>query len=187
MARTRTRKNTNPLAADGVTYFASGSNHAGEIAGWASIGAPIGVAVNELNEAAIQALEATAGSVPVFVDSGAFSEVAFTPVPTVVKPISPAEWDVRLALYLRLAKVLGAALTVVAPDQVAFPGETLGRLSKYRKQVQAIAKAGAKVLVPLQGSDKVKFWKQAKMALNMTERDGLVPALPCKKERDEPG
>jgi hypothetical protein len=184
---TTTRKNSNPLRSLNVDYFASGSNHAGEIDGLASIGHSIGVAVNELNDEAIEALKATAGAVPVFVDSGAFSEVEFPGgVPTVVKPITSSEWTRRLELYQELAEALGAALMVVAPDQVAFPGETLGRLSRYRKQVQAIAATGAKVLVPLQGKNKVGFWRRAQLALNMTEADGLVPAFPCKKNATTP-
>jgi hypothetical protein len=181
------RKNTNPLTSEKVTYFASGSNHAGEIEGWASIGAPVGVAAPDLNAAAVEALKATAGKVPVFVDSGAFSEVEFgANGPQVVKPMTADDWNARLALYLELAQVLGAALTVVAPDKVGFAGETLGRLSKYRKQVKAIAATGARVLVPLQGADKVTFWKRAQLALDMTEADGLVPALPCKKNATSP-
>jgi hypothetical protein len=181
------RKNTNPLAAEGVTYFHSGSNHAGEIEGWAGIGAPIGVAVNELNADALDALKATAGAVPVFVDSGAFSEVEFGAAgPVVARPISAAEWTKRLATYQELADALGGALTVVAPDQVAFPAETLARLATYREQVQALAATGARVLVCLQGADKAVFWAEAQAVLGMTEADGLVPALPCKKNATSP-
>lgn len=184
---TRTRKNTNPLTAQGVTYFHTGSNAAGEIEGWASIGAPIGVAVDQLKTPAIKALKATAGSVPVFVDSGAFSEVDFPDgVPTVVKPISADEWTQRLAVYLDLAQVLGAALTVVAPDQVGFAAETLQRLALYREQVRELAATGARVLVCLQGVDKVAFWNEAQAVLGMTEADGIVPALPCKKNATSP-
>lgn len=187
MAR-RTRKNTNPLAGDKVTYFHSGSNHAGEIEGWASIGAPIGVAVDQLKADAIKALKATAGSVPVFVDSGAFSEVEFPKdsAPVVAKPISAAEWTRRLAVYQDLAETLGSALTVVAPDMVAFPAETLTRLATYREQVRKLAATGARVLVCLQGADKAAFWQQAQDVLGLTEADGIVPALPCKKNATSP-
>ena len=72
----------------GVTYFASGSNHAGEIQALDSVDHSIGVTAPKLNEAAIQAVEAST-DVPVFLDSGAFGEVEFPAgVPTVVKPIS---------------------------------------------------------------------------------------------------
>lgn len=170
-----------------ATYFASGSNHAGEIQGFANLGHPVGVTADKLNEAAIQAVEATEGSIPVFVDSGAFGEVAFTAAgPKVVKPMTAVVWQAVLGLYLRLATALGSALTVVAPDKVAFPAETLVRLRRYSAQLKGIASKGAQVLVPLQGDDKVAFWAQAQEALGMGEADGLVPALPCKKNATTP-
>ncbi len=63
-------------------YFASGSNHPGEIAGLAECGFDVGVAVVDLlrgSVAAIVAAVATFGCW-VFVDSGAFGEVTFTAV-----------------------------------------------------------------------------------------------------------
>ena len=59
-------------------YFASGSNHQGEIEGLSSIGFNVGVAAPELSEGALQALTDLAGTgIRVFVDSGAFGEVDF--------------------------------------------------------------------------------------------------------------
>jgi hypothetical protein len=60
-------------------YFASGSNHPGEIEGLSSIGFNVGVAASEVKSAeAIDALLALAGTgIRVFVDSGAFGEVDF--------------------------------------------------------------------------------------------------------------
>lgn len=59
-------------------YFASGSNHQGEIEGLSSIGFNIGVAAPEVFEGALDALLALAGTgISVFVDSGAFGEVDF--------------------------------------------------------------------------------------------------------------
>ena len=166
----------------GVTYYASGSNHAGEIEGFTRLGHAIGVTAPKLGEAAIEALERTAGSVPVFVDNGAFGEIAFgANGPEVVKPLRSKDWERIFATYDRLADALGAQLTVVAPDKVAFPQETLARFERYSGRVQAVAAKGAAVLVPLQGADKVAFWAKSQRALGMAEADGLVPALPCKK------
>lgn len=39
------------------TYFASGSNHSGEIDGFCVLGAPYGVAVQSINEDGLQAIE----------------------------------------------------------------------------------------------------------------------------------
>ena len=59
-------------------YFASGSNHQGEIEGLSSIGFNVGVAAPELSEGALRALLALSGTgIRVFVDSGAFGEVDF--------------------------------------------------------------------------------------------------------------
>jgi hypothetical protein len=60
-------------------YFASGSNHQGEIEGLSSIGFNVGVAAPEVKSAeTIGALTGLAGTgIRVFVDSGAFGEVDF--------------------------------------------------------------------------------------------------------------
>jgi len=66
-------------------YFASGSNHQGEIEGLSSIGFNVGVSAPEVKSAgAIKALTDLAGTgIRVFVDSGAFGEVDFNfPNPT---------------------------------------------------------------------------------------------------------
>lgn len=171
----------------GATYYASGSNHAGEIAGLAEIGHAIGVAAPEVSEAALEALLGTGGAVEVFVDSGAFSEVTFgANGPEVVEPITDARWQKVLGLYRQLGAELGAALTVVAPDKVGFAADTIERLRRYAADVREIAALGVQVLVPLQGADKAAFWTEAQAALGMAEADGLVPALPCKKNATSP-
>lgn len=171
-------------------YFASGSNSPEQIRGIANIGAAeIGVAAPEVSKSAEAALVALAGQknpntgglVQVFVDSGAFSEVTFSKKgPRVTRPITESEWDKRLSLYKRLADALGSQVTVVAPDQVGFQGETLARMRRYADRIQAIAKAGAHVMVPLQGGTVplVQFEESAKEALGL---DSIIPALPMKK------
>jgi len=167
-----------------VIYFASGSNRPGEIRGFSEVDHPIGVVADEIlgSTSALEELLALAGTgIPVFVDSGAFSEVAFGPAgPRVVKPISPADWRERLALYETLAAALGPSLYVVAPDMVGFPEETLERLETYREEIARIAALGARVLVALQGEDKADFWRRV-LELELAPVDSLVPALPMKK------
>jgi len=58
------------------TAYASVVNEASEIRGFASAGVPIGASASKLREAAIQELLCVNG--PVFLDSGAFSEVSFS-------------------------------------------------------------------------------------------------------------
>lgn len=166
----------------GVTYFASGTNAGAEILGFADCGINVGVAVHELRAGALEALESLAGSgIKVFADSGAFSEIGFGPSgPFVEAPISPAEWDRRLGVYERLARALGPALHVVAPDMVAFQAETLGRLERYAPRVRAIAELGAIVLVPCQKGalSLADFHARAAAILGID----FVPAIPMKKD-----
>lgn len=180
---TRTTKTTGTKAA---TYFASGSNRPGEIRGFGELGHAVGVAAPEVMNSATATVELEASAVPVFLDSGAFSEVEFGERgPEVVRPISDAEWKARLAYAERLAAALGSKLYFVAPDQVGFAGATLGRLSRYRREVRRIARKGARVLVCLQGADKVEFFRKASLALDIP-RARLVAALPMKKNATSP-
>ena len=105
-----------PFADEEERYFASGSNHAGEIAGLAAAGYDVGVAIPELNAAGEAALVELAGlRTKVFADSGAFGEVRYDAASDrmVLKgaPISDAEWRKRLAAYRRLAVALEVETT----------------------------------------------------------------------------
>ena len=127
-------------------------------------------------------LEALAGTgVPVFLDSGAFSEVEEQPngPPVVVEPITDAEWDKRLAKYQRLAKVLGPQLYVVAPDLVGNQDQTLERMAKYSAVMREVRGRGAHILAPIQFGpiDPVAFYWKAAWALGFAP----IPAFPLKK------
>lgn len=164
-------------------YFASGSNHAGEIQGFGAIGQHVGVAAPEVNEAAIEALLALPSTVHVFVDSGAFSEVAFGPAgPKVVKPIPDAAWARRLALYARLS-VLGPRLHVVAPDRVGDQEVTLARMRQYALEMRQLVNWGVDVLVPLQQGrlSLIDFERAAADALGLRPNQ-YTPAIPSKKD-----
>jgi hypothetical protein len=161
--------------------IASGSNHAGEIRGFVDAGMHVGVSVNRVNAQAARALCALAGtSTRVFIDSGAFSEVAFTQQgPAIVQPIDDTSWRKRLALALDIARSLGKQALVVAPDRVGCQDTTLQRLSTYRDQVNAIAATGAEVLIPLQRGPLPleHFLAEAQRRLGCP----VIPALPMKK------
>ncbi len=165
-----------------TTYFPSGSNHQGEIQGFNAIGANVGVALHELNEAAIVALEACAGSdTLVFVDSGAFSEVDFPGgVPTIVDAIDHDEWCSRLAIYKRLARVLGSQLYAVAPDCVAHQAITLERLETYVEDVRELRMLGANIIVGMQRGalDAVAFDVRVTEILGF---DDFIRGIPSKK------
>lgn len=172
---------------DKVLAFASGSNHPGEIRGFAAVGQPVGVAAPECRSACEQALLSLAGAgVPVFVDSGAFSEVVFGPRgPRVVRPISHDEWLERLALYQRLADALGDSLYAVAPDMVGSQERTLERLQSYGNQIRKIHDAGAHILVPFQRGPMSlhEFDQRVQKILGFSD---YVVAFPMKKGATEP-
>jgi len=170
----------------GVSYFASGSNHPGEIAGLAEVGLDVGVAVHELHSDSEYAIAETVASydVRVFVDSGAFSEVSFGPEgPYVTSPIDNAEWQKRLAVYERLAEACGSNLYAVAPDMIAHQMETLERMERYSAEVGRVAAHGANVLVPVQKGEipMVAFWELAVETLGVPMAS-LVAAVPMKKD-----
>ena len=173
--------------------FASGSNHAGEIRGFASLGIPVGVAADQVRADAVAELEALESTdAPVFVDSGAFGEVSANPArhreaglepePGVLKAVNPipdAEWQARLDLYERLAHILGDQLYAVVPDRVGCQVETLARIRRYAPSIRRIATLGARLLVPLQQGEAspTSFYKVAQRAAGCD----LVPAFPMKK------
>lgn len=165
-----------------ANYFPSGSNHEGEIEGFALIGANVGVAADQLTDDAVAALEKLAGTgTLVFVDSGAFGEVRFGPGgPAIINPISDAEWRRRLALYLRLAAALGPQLFAVAPDCVGFQDVTLARLERYAADVLALHASGANVIVPLQNGLLTLAELDARV-VDILGFDDFVRGIPSKK------
>lgn len=164
-------------------YFASGSNRSSDIRGFAAIGRAIGVAAPEVRASAEAELLALAGTgIPVFVDSGAFSEVKFTERGVeVVEEITDACWRERLALYARLAAALGAQVHLVAPDRIGDQEETLRRLSRYAPELRALRAAGAKILVPVQKGTRSQaaFVRDVELALGFSD---FVHAIPSKKK-----
>lgn len=168
---------------DGVTYFNSGSNHAGEIRGLALTGNDVGICAAEVGEEALAELELYAGGMlNVFVDSGAFSEVGFPGGrPTIVAPISEAEWAERLAMYKRLGRALRSQLWPVAPDCVAHQAETLARLKRWAPEIRELAALGCNVIVPVQKGElsMVEFSYAAERILG---RGPWVWGIPMKKD-----
>jgi hypothetical protein len=169
----------------GVRYFASGSNHPGEILGLARSGVDVGCAATEIAAASEAALVAAARhyGVRIFVDSGAFSEVTFGPSgPSVKRPILETDWAARLDTYERIARQIGPKLHCVAPDKVGFQAETLSRLLRWSGRMSQIARYGATILVPCQkgAASLVDFWRSAQAILAIGDR--AIPAIPMKKD-----
>lgn len=134
-------------------HFVSGVNAPGEVTGLGWNGQQIGITCGEIRTGLLRMLKTLRRNVSqrLFVDSAAFSEVDFPAgVPTIVAPISDADWQERFRLYRWAAAAFGARAFVVAPDCVAHQAETLERLAKYAGEMRRIAELGASVIVPVQ-------------------------------------
>lgn len=164
-----------------VAYFASGSNHAGEIRALADLGHDVGVSAREIGPSGIAELLQLAGTdVQVFVDSGAFGEVKFTPSgPVVVRPMSALDWRRVFGIYRRLAAVLGSQLHVVAPDRVGCQDTTLQLVCDHEEDLRELASMGVRILMPNQKG----ALSQAAFYQCVTDILGFapIPALPCQK------
>jgi hypothetical protein len=188
-----------------VMAFGSGANGLADMRGHANAGAPIGVAVTELSGRALENLKDLArDGHPIFVDSGAFSEVNFgAGGPEVVKPITEEEWRKRLDKYLEIAKAAresgNSNVSFVAPDMVGSQDVTIQRLNKFSPEIQKVIAEGGSILIPLQNGElsPEEFWHRAVGdALHAghgrqkedihNQMEHLVPAFPMNKAAADP-
>ena len=164
------------------TYFASGANRPGDIRGFAEAGHHLGVAVHEISEDSIRELLRLRGTpIKVFVDSGAFSEIAFGPQgPYVVEPITHSEWRKRLGTYLRLSRSLGKQIYAVAPDMIANQRVTLERLARYGDIVRELARR-SNIIVPIQKGSMpmAQFDRAVESTLGFSD---YIRGIPMKKD-----
>jgi hypothetical protein len=153
----------------------------------ALVGMDVGVAAPHVTATSEAELVKLAGTdVQVFVDSGAFSEVEFSPEVggfVVADEITDAEWLERLALYQRLGAALGSQAWLVAPDQVGSQEITLARLTRYAPQLAQLAATGARIMVVAQKGalSQADFYAAAVEAAGLTGKANVVAGLPCKK------
>lgn len=170
-----------PAPTGGVTFFASGSNHAGEVRALSMIdGAHCGVVADKVKGATGEGLATFPRSV--FVDSGAFSEVEFpSGVPTIARPLTEKHWQMVFSVYRWTAERLGARAYLVAPDCVAHQQESIDRLSRYADEVREIASLGPTLLVPMQkGADSLsEYAAQVDAVLDGVE---WTPSFPMMKD-----
>lgn len=179
-------------------YFPSGSNHLGEIRGFLmETPGNVGVTASELRDDAVQELlELPRWCIgELFLDSGAFSEVAFGPGGRrVVAPISEREWGRRLRLARELAQRWGERLWVVTPDCVGDQEETLRRLCRYRQSLQGLFHLGARLIFPVQRGrwGMAAFWVGSveaagfSVAFEWLTEGRILPGIPSKKDATPP-
>ncbi|HEX2219338.1 MAG TPA: hypothetical protein VHG35_11090 [Gemmatimonadales bacterium] len=167
-------------------FYASGTNDAGEIRGFAALGIPVGFCAAHVGPSALAELDRLhATGAPVFGDTGAYGEVSAPAGPeaterlAVVRPITGEEWEARLAVYDRVAARFGARFDAVAPDRVGDQEVTLERLLAFRFRIRALAARGARILLPLhRGARPLPgFFAEARRLLGID----LVPAFPMPK------
>lgn len=175
----------------GVIYFASGSEDSpGTIHGMAGLGIGVGVTLENCragSQCYLAVKQLKKSKAPVFVDSGAFSEVEFDKeagrlrlVPD--REITHPEWVERLAAYEDFAKTLGGRAYLVAPDLVGSQEGTRRRMKRYAPQIREAARHGAKILVPVQRGRKpgAQFYKEMLGILKIPATQA-VAAIPMKK------
>lgn len=115
-----------------------------------------------------------------FVDSGAFSEVAFGPY-RIVKPITDEDWIAILTLYEWVARYFRGFGYVVAPDRVGCQVTTLARLTRYASAMRWIATLGANVIIPVQKGalPMSEMFRQASAILGIADP---IAGVPLKKD-----
>lgn len=168
-------------------FYASGTNDAGEIRGFAALGIPVGFCAAHVGPSGLAELDRLrATRAPVFGDTGAYGEVSAVPSGeaakerlAVVRPITWEDWEERLDVYDRVAARFGARFDAVAPDRVGDQEVTLERLLAFRFRIRALAARGARVLLPLHRGARPlpAFFAEARRLLGID----LVPAFPMPK------
>jgi len=181
------KKTPNASLVSGVLSYTSGTNRLCDIRGAVAARVPIGVDISRLSASAEAVVRAS--SAPIFLDSGAFSEVSIRDgLVSIRRSISDSQWHSRLDKYLRLTRQLCgkkkqptaySRVTIVAPDCVGNQELTLQRLVRFRDMVRQIHAAGADVIVPMQTGrlNILDFYKKAKAVLNIE----IVAGIPMNK------
>lgn len=167
-------------------HFASGVNHPDEVLGLAGSGRHFGITATEVAEPLLLACERVAGGLTeIFVDSGAFSEVAFDAAAgklVVVKPITEAQWERRFDLYTRIARAYGPRCRVVAPDCVGDQDVTLARLQRWAPHVATVAALRAQIIVPVQKGALPMSQMFARAVEILGLRELPIAGIPMKKD-----
>lgn len=168
-------------------HFASGVNHRGEVRGFALSGRHLGITATEVNADLLAELEMFGGPgmMRVFVDSGAFSEVAWCPKANrlvVKKAITDAQWEERFDLYMQIATWYGLRAYLVAPDLVGDQDATLARLVKWAARVAACAALRAQIIVPVQKGSLPMSAMFARACEILGLREMPIAGIPMKKD-----
>jgi hypothetical protein len=117
--------------------------------------------------------------IPVFIDTGAFSELKAD------KAIPARLWRELLEAQLDLARKIGPRCAVVLPDKVGSQGVTIERIRRYRKQINQILDTGARGIVVLhQGRRSAS--DAAEMIAKILGRRDWILGFPVRAHKMEP-
>lgn len=160
--------------------FRSGMSRSKDFWAAAAAGVPIGVVANELTTAQVLM------GIPrylrdgghVFLDSGAFSELASDVVPDFNSVLQVYESLCDSAYFIGFDP---AHLFVVAPDKVGDQLATLDRLAQYAGRVRALIDLGCQVIVPLQRG-VLSATEMLARAAAVLGTDRFVAGIPSNKE-----
>lgn len=148
VAQAPTRSASLQGTTDQALVFWSAVDYAGEYQALIEAKIPFGIAVKRMSQATLDQLVRTlratnrTNPVPVFVDSGAYSEDTGR--------FSDADWDRVLDRYEALAKAGGDRIFLVAPDEVGSFDGTEARLRKAAPRLRRLLDLGAHILLPIQ-------------------------------------
>jgi len=164
-------------------HFSSGVNSAGDARGIGGSFRHFGITANEVRDGLLECIAVYAVTLQrLFVDSGAFGEVAFGPEgPRVVRPITEAQWDQIFRLFLWAAMTFGKNAYLVAPDRVGCQETTLERQTKYAERVRLLAALGAQVIVPVQ-KGALPMSQMFRRSCEILGIDDPIAGVPMKKD-----
>jgi hypothetical protein len=173
-----------PPTPPGVLHFVSGASAHADLRGLLRFSVPVGVSAPALSAPSLAYLLAQAHRplVRVFVDTGAFSEVADVGGRLeVVSPIDEAGWAARVGLGQCIARAFGDRAYVVVPDRVGDQAVTLSRLERWAAEIRAVHATGAHLVVPLQRGplSTAAFEREAAAILRV---DGFTCGIPSNKD-----
>ena len=124
-------------------WFSSGLQYASEIRAHSTLEVPCGISLDTAKDELIDFLVKHSNELPpLFVDSGAFSEMNG-------KPFTFSDWHKKFKVYERLISAFGDRCVVVAPDRIGDQKHTMLLLHHFKDEILEFMKA-SNVIVPLQ-------------------------------------
>jgi len=157
--------------------FWSAVDYPGEMEALLEARTPFGVAVKRMSSATFQRLltllKSHRAKVPLFVDSGAYSESRDA-------PFTDTDWTRALERYVEIAKVAGPRAFFVAPDEIGSFEGTERRLEATGGRLRELLDLGSHVLIAVQPGPGSLTEREARLmrAAGLEGRDNVHPALP---------